>query len=41
MVEQDPFRRPIPLQSLTDETGKWSWNRPQQYADFDDLIDAI
>ena len=41
MVEQDPFRRPIPLQSLTDETGQWAWNKPPQYADVDDFIDAI
>ena len=41
MIPQDPFRRPIPLQSLTDETGQWMWNRPPEYADVDDFVDAI
>lgn len=41
MIEQDPFRRPTPLQSLTDDTGQWAWNRPPEYADVDDFIDAI
>ena len=24
----DPFRQPIPLQSLADESGQWAWNKP-------------
>ncbi len=41
MIQPDPFRRPIPLQSLADETGQWGWNRPPEYADVDDFVDAI
>ena len=41
MIQPDPFRRPLPLQSLTDETGQWGWNRPPEYADVDDFVDAI
>ena len=37
----DPFRRPIPLQSLTDETGQWAWNEPPEYANVDDFIDEL
>ena len=41
MIQPDPFRRPTPLQSLTDETGQWGWNKPPEYADVDDFVDAI
>ena len=41
MIQPDPFRRPIPLQSLADETGQWGWNRPPEYADVDDFVDAV
>ena len=34
----DPFDSPIPGQSLTDEPGKWSFEKPPQIVEIDDAI---
>ena len=38
--EYDEFNSPIPGQSLTDEPGKWSWEKPPQHASFEEAADA-
>ena len=37
----DPFARPIPMQSLATEEDNWAWNKPPQYADYKDFVEAI
>tara|TARA_Y100000361_G_scaffold151049_1_gene167738 strand:+ start:2246 stop:2797 length:552 start_codon:yes stop_codon:yes gene_type:complete len=38
---QDPFDSPIPGQSLTDEPGKWPWDKPPEMTDVDDAVAFI
>jgi len=40
-MSSDPFSRPIPMQSLTSETGQWGWNRPPQFAKVEDFVDSV
>tara|TARA_Y100000004_G_scaffold87032_1_gene97540 strand:+ start:4318 stop:4827 length:510 start_codon:yes stop_codon:yes gene_type:complete len=38
----DPFNRPVPLQSLANESeGQWMWNRPPEYPDPMDFVLAL
>ena len=37
----DPFARPLPMQSLATEEDNWMWNKPPQYADYKDFVEAI
>lgn len=38
----DPLGRPVPLQSLaTEDAGQWKWNKPPQYADFKEFVEAF
>ena len=37
----DPFRQPIPLQSLADESGQWAWNKPPEYTDPIDFVEVV
>tara|TARA_R100000329_G_scaffold144089_1_gene128577 strand:+ start:583 stop:1188 length:606 start_codon:yes stop_codon:yes gene_type:complete len=34
----DPFDHPIPGQSLTDEPGKWSFEKPPEFVDVDEAV---
>ena len=38
---QDPFDAPIPGQSLTDEPGKWAWEKPPEITDVDEAVESI
>jgi hypothetical protein len=38
---QDPFDHPIPGQALTDEPGKWPWDKPPQTTDADDAVEDV
>ena len=41
-MASDPFARPLPMQSLaTEQEGQWKWNKPPQYADFRDFVEAF
>ena len=37
----DPFRQPVPLQSLTEDSGQWPWNRPPNYVDPIDFVEEV
>ena len=39
--EADPFDAPTPGQSLTDEPGKWAWERPPIHATPREAVNAI
>ena len=41
MEAQDPFDHPIPGQSLTDEPGKWAFEKPPEFTDVDDAVDYV
>ena len=34
----DPFDHPVPGQSLTDEPGKWSFEKPPEFVDVDEAV---
>tara|TARA_R110002020_G_scaffold40480_2_gene119620 strand:+ start:1697 stop:2278 length:582 start_codon:yes stop_codon:yes gene_type:complete len=36
--EIDPYSTPIPGQSLTDEPGKWPWEKPTKFTDVNDAF---
>ena len=38
--EYDRFSAPIPGQSLTEEPGKWAWDKPPQFASLEEAADA-
>ena len=38
--EYDRFSTPIPGQSLTEEPGKWSWDKPPKFASLEESADA-
>ena len=37
----DPFDAPVPGQSLTDEPGKWPWDKPPTMSDPDDAVEYV
>tara|TARA_R110000824_G_C14955086_1_gene651385 strand:- start:96 stop:737 length:642 start_codon:yes stop_codon:yes gene_type:complete len=37
----DPFDAPVPGQSLTDEPGKWPWDKPPIMSDPDDAVEYV
>jgi len=37
----DPFARPIPMQSLATEEDNWAWNKPPEYADYQDFVESV
>jgi len=37
----DPYDAPIPGQSLTDEPGKWAWDKPPEMTDVDDAYEYV
>lgn len=39
--DMDPFDAPVPGQSLTDEPGKWPWDKPPAMSDPDDAVDYV
>ena len=34
----NPYSAPIPGQSLTDEPGKWAWEKPTKFTDVNDAF---
>ena len=38
--EYDRFSAPIPGQALTEEPGKWAWDKPPQFASLEEAADA-
>ena len=34
----DPFARPLPMQSLATEEDNWAWNKPPEYADYEEFV---
>tara|TARA_R110000765_G_scaffold203098_1_gene308286 strand:+ start:326 stop:847 length:522 start_codon:yes stop_codon:yes gene_type:complete len=37
----DPFARPLPMQSLATEEDNWAWNKPPEYADYQDFVESL
>jgi|TARA_R110001583_G_scaffold158861_1_gene310695 hypothetical protein len=37
----DPFARPLPMQSLATEEDNWMWNKPPQYADYEEFVASL
>tara|TARA_R110000772_G_scaffold126652_1_gene233733 strand:+ start:1655 stop:2188 length:534 start_codon:yes stop_codon:yes gene_type:complete len=37
----DPFARPLPMQSLATEEDNWAWNKPPEYADYEEFVASL